>query len=288
MGFEPTVPLRGHLLSREAQSTVLCHLSTEGRIPRGSQSVASRLWGGSLPSDKMPVMKKTATSGEIYAAMRRELVALARGLSTAEAALAVPHSPAWSISDVVAHVVGISLDLIEGNLDGLGSDAWTEAQVSSRADRSLEEVCVEWEQMDDRIDVFMANDPFFAVRAGADLVTHVHDVLGALGRSDQGLEVSGRDGPGVRMALERYGPSFCERAAAAGLGVVRVDAGEQVWQSGDGVPVIELRGSAFELLRAFSGRRSVAQVRSMDWSGDPTPYVPVVSPYGMPDSDIGG
>ncbi len=37
VGFEPTVPLRGHLLSREAQSAVLCHLS------RVLDSVAARL-----------------------------------------------------------------------------------------------------------------------------------------------------------------------------------------------------------------------------------------------------
>ncbi len=39
VGFEPTVPLRGHLLSREAQSAVLCHLS------RCSDSVAAWLGG---------------------------------------------------------------------------------------------------------------------------------------------------------------------------------------------------------------------------------------------------
>ena len=88
------------------------------------------------------------------------------------------------------------------------------------------------------------------------------------------------------MGLERYGPFFCQRAAEAGLPVVRVIAGDQIWQSGDGEPAIELVGSAFELLRAFSGRRSADQVRAMDWSGDAEPYLAVVTPYGMPDHDI--
>lgn len=91
------------------------------------------------------------------------------------------------------------------------------------------------------------------------------------------------------MALLRYGSYFCERAAAACLPVVRVkvvpDAvGEQIWKSAEGEPAVEVSGSAFELLRAFTGRRTVAQVRAMNWSGDPDPYLAVVSPYGMPES----
>ena len=88
------------------------------------------------------------------------------------------------------------------------------------------------------------------------------------------------------MGLERYGPFFCERAEHAGLPVVRVEAGPQVWQSGDGEPVAVLTGSAFDLLRAFSGRRSAAQILSMDWTGDAEPYVSVVSPYGLPLEDV--
>ncbi len=39
VGFEPTDPLRGHLLSREAQSTWLCHLSVQFAAANRGESV---------------------------------------------------------------------------------------------------------------------------------------------------------------------------------------------------------------------------------------------------------
>ena len=155
---------------------------------------------------------------------------------------------------------------------------------------SLAEICDEWKGMAPRTAVFISDDPFWGVRIGADLVSHIHDVLAALGRSDDELTVSGRDGVGIRSALSRYGPFFCERAANASLPVVSVtvvpdEVGGQAWQSGDGVVAAELSGSAFELLQAFTGRRSLEQVLAMDWSGDPEPYLAVINPYGVLKSD---
>ena len=63
-------------------------------------------------------------------------------------------------------------------------------------------------------------------------------------------------------------------------------AAEQVWQSGDSEPAAVLTGSAFDLLRAFSGRRSAAQILSMNWVGNAEPYVSVASPYGLPAEDV--
>ena len=33
----------------------------------------------------------------------------------------------------------------------------------------------------------------------------------------------------------------------------------------------------------ISGRRSPAQIRRYDWTVDPTPYLPVIAPYPLPD-----
>lgn len=61
--------------------------------------------------------------------------------------------------------------------------------------------------------------------------------------------------------------------------------GGQSWASADGEVAAALSGSAFELLRAFTGRRSVEQVVAMDWTGSPEPYLAVVNPYGALKSD---
>ena len=37
---------------------------------------------------------------------------------------------------------------------------------------------------------------------------------------------------------------------------------------------IRVTGSAFELLRAITGRRSISQIGSLQWEGDPWPIIP--------------
>jgi uncharacterized protein (TIGR03083 family) len=226
----------------------------------------------------------------LYAAMRDEFIKFVRALSVADQEIIVPNCPAWTVRDVVAHVTGVNSDVVGGNVEKLGADDWTQGQVETRAEMSLAEICDEWEGMAPRTDVFISDDPFWGVRIGADLVCHIHDVLDALGMSDDEFPMSGRDGVGIRSALSRYGPFFCERAANASLPVVSVtvvpdEVGGQAWQSGDGVATAELSGSAFELLQAFTGRLSLEQVMAMDWSGDPEPYLAVINPYGALKSD---
>jgi uncharacterized protein (TIGR03083 family) len=225
-------------------------------------------------------MTKRPANAEVYAGLRTEMIALARSLTFEEGELKVPQSPDWAIRDVIAHVVGIVDDILSGNLAGIGTDIWTDAHVSSRADSTLDEICEEWSALAPRFSALGEVNPVMPMRAGADLITHYHDILQALGRQGD------RDTAAVRMGLERYGPFFCERAGDAGLPVVRIEAGEQAWQSGDGEPASIVTGSAFDLLRAFSGRRSAAQILSMDWIGDAEPYVAAASPYGLPAEDV--
>jgi uncharacterized protein (TIGR03083 family) len=220
------------------------------------------------------------TPSEVYAELRADTIALVLGLDPELTERKVPQCPEWSVKDVVAHVVGIVEDMLTNNLGGIGTDAWTASQVDRRTDMSLAEVCDEWTRRGPELDAVTTDSPFTGVRITADLVTHVHDIAAAVGVSVD------RDTDAVRVGLERYGPFFCERVANAGLPVVRVEAGEQVWQSAEDEPVAVVRASAFELLRAFSGRRSLAQVRAMDWDGDAEPFLEVVTPYGLPESDV--
>ncbi len=227
-----------------------------------------------VPGDPAPTV--------VYRHLREVFGALVSSLDRAELATIVPQCPEWTVADVLAHVVGINADFVSGRLDGIGSDEWTAAQVRERAGRSIAEMHAEWLDLAPRIDQVTADDPFTGVRLTADLVTHHLDVLAALGRQQD------RDTAAVRTGLLRYGPFFCDRARAAGLPTVRIVAGRQRWQSADGDPSSVLTGSAFELLRAFSGRRSAAQVRAMDWVGDPEPYLAVVTPYGLPEVNVEG
>ncbi len=213
---------------------------------------------------------------EVYAATRARLIEWFRSLDDGAAATAVPACPAWTVRDTVAHVVGIVDDLLAGRTDGLGSDAWTAAQIERRAGRTLGEVCDEWERLAPAIDAFTRDDPWFGTRIVADLVTHEHDLRAALGRPGE------RASDAVHLGLRRYAPAFVDRAAEAGLAPVAVVIdGHRA--AGPADATVTLRGSAFDVLRALTGRRSRDQVAALDWAGaDPTPYLPLISPYGQP------
>ena len=69
-----------------------------------------------------------------------------------------PATPGWRVHDVVAHLVGVPDDVVNGRLEGIASDPWTQAQVDKRADCSTADLLAEWE----------ANGPAFeALLAGA-------------------------------------------------------------------------------------------------------------------------
>ena len=79
-----------------------------------------------------------------YNDVRTRLTDLTLGLDDAALAARVPASPDWCVKDVVAHVTGITTDLLAGNLEGVGSDAWTRSQVESRREVAIENVLAEW------------------------------------------------------------------------------------------------------------------------------------------------
>ena len=69
---------------------------------------------------------------EAYLAVKDRIVELA---STAEAesggllSAVVPACPEWSVRDLLGHLVGLTEDWVQGNLDGYGSNQWAQAQV---------------------------------------------------------------------------------------------------------------------------------------------------------------
>jgi hypothetical protein len=77
----------------------------------------------------------TDIAGAAYRGVRERVSALVRTLDPA-AATPVPATPAWSVPDLLARLVGVSRDAVEGRLDGVSTDAWTAAQVDRRRDAS--------------------------------------------------------------------------------------------------------------------------------------------------------
>lgn len=226
------------------------------------------------------IIERPVDCGALYESERQSLLAVARA-SPDRLATPVPATPAWTVHDVLAHVIGITADLNGGDFGPEDPEAWTARQVARRAGRTLEELALEW---DAEAPTFEEGLRLFGYEMGShfvgDLVQHVADVHHALGlarRPDDDLAVV--------VALDFYLDSFDQSLQDAGIGVTAVVDADR-WELGAGPPVATVAAGRFELLRALGGRRSAAQIRTLDWQGDADVVLPLVSRYGLPVTDL--
>ena len=173
-----------------------------------------------------------------------------------------PATPAWRVRDVVAHLAGGTADIVAGNLEGVASDAWTQAQVDARRDAPIQDVLAEWARCSELVEPTIADIPsLMRAMLLVDAVTHEHDVRGALGRPGE------RDGDAVAFAFASVIRGIgAQRGEGGALRFVH-DAGESV--AGDGEPTATVRTSRFEVVRAAVGRRSIDQIAAWGWDGPP-------------------
>ena len=220
-------------------------------------------------------------AADLYAAERHALIDLVRDAGPEAPETFVPASPAWTVKDVLAHLAGIADDTVAGRVEGVGTDPWTAAQVEARRDHTLDAIIDEWETRGTAFEGILRQLP---LHVGAstlgDLTTHAQDVRAALSLPGD------RDSEGVAIARGYYVERFRRRATRAGLPPLEIRAGQERHQIGDGEPAVTVDVDPFELYRALTGRRSLAQIAAWDWSGDPAPYAPLLSTYGHPDADV--
>lgn len=81
---------------------------------------------------------------EVYGQSLDRLIGLARELDERELDAVVIPTPLWTVADVYRHLLGVAADILEQNLEGRGTAAWTDAQVQRSAHLSVPEVCALW------------------------------------------------------------------------------------------------------------------------------------------------
>ncbi len=174
-------------------------------------------------------------------------------------------------------------DALAGTSDATVSDSWTQGHVDQRAGRSLSEVLDEWRGLTDQVVTYLADAPVeMRTSLVVDLTTHEQDLRGGLDRP------GARTDPALDVGVLAFGGALAGKVAERGLDPVRLvgDHLEIVAPEGSH-PIVEAQASTFELHRALSGRRSAAQVRALDWTGDAEPYLPVFSRFGdLHETDI--
>lgn len=144
--------------------------------------------------------------GAIYGQGRERLFELVAGLDPEEAETPVPACPAWTVRDVIAHMAGCCADVAAGNVEGVTTEAWADAQVRQRRDRTMAELVGEWSRIAGRLEKVAYR---FPSRMGSlwvfDLTAHEHDVRGALARP------GARDSPGLQTGLRLLVEGFDSR-----------------------------------------------------------------------------
>ena len=185
-----------------------------------------------------------------YAELRERVIAV---VATADRATPCPLTPGWAVGDTLAHLVGVTTDILEGRLEGVASDAWTDAQVQARVGASIDELVAEWVRNAEAFDAVVAGVPMqVSGQMIFDAVTHEHDLRHALGVASApqtGAVAIAADWVGTNAAVGKA-------ALAPGARLVIGDK-EYVWGVESGA-IVKL--TPFEFIRTTSGRRSESQI----------------------------
>ncbi|HEY3672553.1 MAG TPA: maleylpyruvate isomerase family mycothiol-dependent enzyme [Acidimicrobiia bacterium] len=204
-------------------------------------------------------------AGEAYHGIRMRVGELVAGCDDATLATVAPATPDWTVHDLLAHLVGVTADIVSGNLDGVGTDAWAAVQVETRRRATGDGMLAEWSEHGPVVEAMAGQFGRAAGQLVSDAVTHEHDVRGALGRP------GARDCDAVLLSVGFLGLSLTEQLDAAERGALVVHHDDTTDTLGTGEPVASLRIDDFEFVRALTGRRSLEQIAAFDWDGDFTP-----------------
>ena len=181
---------------------------------------------------------------------------------------------------IFAHIVGVCDDVAAGRLDGITTDAWTDAQVQPRRDRATRMLLAEWEQFGPGFESGLEVVPdVLAGQAVFDAITHEFDIRHALGQP------GARDSDAFAIAWAWVAGAVAGRVGPS-VAVV-TDEGDQ-FSMGAGDPVVTLRTSRFECFRGATGRRSVVEIAGWDWDPTPRPdLVPGADIFRLRDEPLG-
>jgi uncharacterized protein (TIGR03083 family) len=198
-----------------------------------------------------------------YDDLRARVTGLMQSISTEQAQTVVPHCPEWTVKDCLAHMIGVPEDVINGQMDGVATDAWTDRQVQRHSQDSIDDLLAIWE----------TNAPVFATilphipqpilsQFMFDQTNHEQDIRAALKLpgARETLAVDVAEGF-LRNALSLSNdPSIAEMATHPPTG--------------------------FEFLRSLSGRRSRNQISHNGFNiGTVETFIDAM-PFDIPGSDV--
>lgn len=194
-----------------------------------------------------------------YSELRTRVTELLRDRPEDEVEQSAPATPGWRVRDITAHLGGVCDDIAHGNLAGVATNAWTQAQVDKRVEWPFARVLDDWNEQAAVVEPMMNDIGTPMGQMVFDAWTHEQDIRGALG------EPGARECAAVDIAFDWWVAAGHEQLVTddtPGSFRLVTEHGEIVL--GPGAPAVTLRTSRYEFLRALTGRRSRAQVQRLD------------------------
>lgn len=215
---------------------------------------------------------------------------MARPATAEQLASPVPACPDWSVHQLLSHLVGLTEDWVNSDLDGYATPAWAQQQADRHSNEPIEEVLSVWATAVEHF-ARLTQSPLGSTPsrwAFGDAVTHESDLRPVLapGTRPPSHAVS----IGVQAVVSRWRGTLAD-ASVAPLDIVASDL--RTWAVGDPSqrgtgPAGTVTTTAYELFRALYGRRSRAQMETWHWTTDPAPYLDagLPFPFTRPDVDL--
>ena len=200
---------------------------------------------------------------EAYTELRARVTEMMQSLTLEQAQAIVPHCPQWTVKDCLAHMIGVPEDVINGQMEGVASEAWTNRQVQRHAEDSVSDLLSIWETNAPVFARILPNIPQPVISQFMfDQTTHEHDIRRAVSQ------------PGARDTL----------AVAVAEGFIRNSLAQQSDPAIAQLANHKLTG--FEYLRSLSGRRSRAQISKNGFDIETVEAFIRTMPFDIPESDV--
>jgi len=198
-----------------------------------------------------------------YIALRARVIDLLRSTPESSGNVVVPCTPEWTVRQLAAHLVGVPEDVLAGRMEGVASDAWTNAQVVLFGDLTMTELANLFESSAPKIDAILHNFPQPIISQFVmDAVTHEQDMRSALGVP------GGRDSKAVEVGVGFF------------LNLIEVSD----------LPLfdalVNTSVSPWDLLRSLTGRRTVEQMNALGLDGEAIALHFPGSPFTLPTEEV--
>jgi hypothetical protein len=213
-----------------------------------------------------------------YLRTRERVTELLSAVAEADLEKRVPACPAWSVHELLAHLVSMPAAIAAGRRPSGPVGEWLDELIVERKGQRSGELISEWQSLDGELAGLLGGS---ASLLFGDLAVHEHDLRGAFNKPDHAaLEVD--------ELLPRTLAAFGKPLRAAGLGAIEVRNEDGVWRSHDAAAGWTLLVDPWTAVRAVNSRRTADEVCRLPALGEATPYLRVLDEHlPLPAESLG-